>query len=113
MSVIGWKCVLLGCRRVEFETPLFQGCAVVWVAGLPSAPKGLFEGRRRKTSITIQGRFKRELAFDDVVTGQEFARPAQNLPAKWLVETVLIRVEPAPQTIASYLAMRNYKISRG
>ena len=78
-------------------TPLFQGCAVVWVAGLPSAPKGLFEGRRRKTSITIQGRFKRELAFDDVVTGQEFARPAQNLPAKWLVETVLIRVEPAPQ----------------
>ena len=60
---------------------------------MPSAPKDLFEGRRRKTSITIQGRFKHELAFDDVVTGQEFARPAQNLPAKWLVETVLIRVK--------------------
>jgi hypothetical protein len=60
--------------------------------GLPSAPEGLFEGRQRKTSVTIQGRFKQELAFEDVVTGQEFARPARNLPAKWLVETVLVRV---------------------
>ena len=80
------------CRRIEFETPLFKGCAVIWAAGLPSAPEGLFEGRRRKTSITMQGRFKQELAFEDVVTGQEFARPARNLPAKWLVETVLIKV---------------------
>ncbi len=81
----------LACRRIEFETPLFKGCAVIWAQGLPSTPKGLFDGKRRKTSITIQGRFKQELAFEDVVTGQEFGRPAQNLPAKWLVETVLIK----------------------
>lgn len=79
------------------DTPLFKGCAVIWAQGLPSSPDGLFEGKRRKTSITMQGRFKRELAFDDVVTGQEFARPAQNLPAKWLVETVLIRVSVSLQ----------------
>ena len=65
---------------------------MIWAQGLPTTPEGLFEGQRRKTSITIQGRFKRELDFEDVVTGQEFGRPAQNLPAKWLVETVLIKV---------------------
>ncbi len=90
----GYLCRLSGvaCRRIEFETPLFKGCAVIWAQGLPTTPEGLFEGQRRKTSITIQGRFKRELDFEDVVTGQEFGRPAQNLPAKWLVETVLIKV---------------------
>ena len=84
----------LACRRIEFETPLFKGCAVIWAQGLPSTPKGLFEGKRRKTSITIQGRFKQELAFEDVVTGQEFGRPAQNLPAKWLVWTMVIKARP-------------------
>ena len=30
--------------------------------------------------------------MEGVVSGQEFFRPAQNLPAKWLVDTVLIQV---------------------
>ena len=95
----------LACRRIEFETPLFKGCAVIWAQGLPSTPKGLFDGKRRKTSITIQGRFKQELAFEDVVTGQEFGRPAQNLPAKWLVETVLIKAR-ALQAPSSHFCLK-------
>lgn len=41
-------------RRIEFETDLFRGCAVIWVDGVASTPAGLFSGQRRKTSITIQ-----------------------------------------------------------
>ena len=79
-------------RSIDFETDLFKGCAVIFVAGLQSSPQGLFSGQRRRTAITVQGRFKQAIGFEDVVTGQEFSRPAQNLPAKWLVETVLIQV---------------------
>ena len=49
-------------------------------------------GKRRRTSLTFQGRFKQPLSMEAVVSGQEFFRPAQNLPAKWLVDTVLIQV---------------------
>lgn len=83
---------LVACRRIEVETDLFKGCAIIWLANLDTSPEGLFAGQRRRTAITVQGRFKQELSFDDVLTGQEFARPAKNLPAKWLVESVLIQV---------------------
>ena len=49
-------------------------------------------GKRRKTAITLQGRFQQPLSLDDLVTGQEFPRAARNLPAKWLLETVLLQV---------------------
>ena len=48
-------------------------------------------GKRRKTAITLQGRFQQPLSLDDLVTGQEFPRAARNLPAKWLLETVLLQ----------------------
>ena len=83
------------CRPVEFETDLFKGVAVIWVQGLESTPPDLFAGKNRKTSVTFQGRFKEPAGFDDVVTGQEFGRPAVNLPAKWLVESVLIKASPS------------------
>ena len=41
-------------RRIEIETDLFQGCAVIWAQNLGSSPEGLFAGERRKTSITVQ-----------------------------------------------------------
>jgi hypothetical protein len=85
-------CETLVRRRIQFETDLFRGCAVVSVLGVPSAPARLFQGQRRKTAVTVQGRFKRGVSAEDLVTGQEFARQPRNLPAKWLVETVLVRV---------------------
>ena len=89
-----WCCAR---RRIEFETDLFKGCVCVWVLGVPSAPPGLFAGQRRKTAVVVQGRFKRPLRAEEVVTGQEFGRQPRNLPAKWLVETVLVRVRrPKP-----------------
>ena len=38
-----------------------------------------------------QGRFKRALPVPDVVTGQRFSRGVRNLPARWLVEAVLMK----------------------
>lgn len=35
-----------------------------------------------------QGRFKRPLLLDDVVTGQEFDRPYKNMRGCWLMEKV-------------------------
>jgi len=74
-----------------FETELFEGRAMLWVAGLPSSPAGLFKGRQRKTSLVVQGRFKRQLPYCDVFTGQEFFRPLLDLPAKWMIN-VLLRI---------------------
>lgn len=84
---------------MEFETENFKGGAVIWVKGLGSAPPDLFAGQRRKTSITIQGRFKAPAGLDDIVTGQEFSRPAIYLPAKWLVESVLVKA-CCPRSVA-------------
>ncbi|KAI3431262.1 hypothetical protein D9Q98_004324 [Chlorella vulgaris] len=79
---------------IEFETPLFTGRACVWVRGLPGAPPPVFEGRRRRTMVTVQGRFRRPVPLDDLVTGQEFGA-VENLPPTWLVEGVLLRVARA------------------
>lgn len=38
--------------------------------GLASTPADIFAGRRRRTHVTVQGRFRAPLSFDDVVTGQ-------------------------------------------
>ena len=55
-----------GPTPVAFESDLFVGTAAVWVKGLPSAPQGLFKGKRRRSRISVQGRFKQPLSFDDV-----------------------------------------------
>ncbi len=43
----------------------------------------------------MQGRFKRALPAADVLTGQRFERGVRNLPARWLVEAVLIKARNA------------------
>ena len=62
-------------------------------ASCPTHPAGA--GRQRRSSVTFQGRFRQPLPYEGVVTGQELLRPAKNLPARWLVNTVLIRVRLA------------------
>lgn len=79
-------------RPVEFDSDGFKGRAVIWVQGLKTAPSDLFRGKQRKTSFTVQGQFKEPMDMNNVVSGQEFSRPAVNLPAKWLVESVLMKV---------------------
>ena len=43
---------------IDFESDMFAGRVMMWVKGLPSAAPDLFKGKRRRTRITVQGRFK-------------------------------------------------------
>lgn len=88
-------CCTASRRPINFDGSLFSGKAILWTKGVPSQPKHLFKGQRRKSSITIQGRFKRPVVMSHLVTGPEFTRPFVNLPAKWFVEGVLLRVSRA------------------
>ncbi|KAJ3258290.1 hypothetical protein HK103_003771 [Boothiomyces macroporosus] len=60
---------------------------------IPKPKSNYFEGRSRKYSITIQGRFKKEWNGDEVLFGADFDKPVTTLPpgisiglriAKWL-----------------------------
>lgn len=43
-----------------------------------------FAGKRRVSAVFVQGRFKRPIAFNKLLTGQTFARPLL-LPAQWII----------------------------
>ena len=62
---------LTTCRPIHFDGNLFTGCAMLWTKGVPSQPGRLFHGQRRKSSITVQGRFKRPVVMSHLVTGPE------------------------------------------
>jgi hypothetical protein len=79
-------------RPMEVESNLFKGRMLLWTKGLKTTPEGLFDRQRRKSAITLQGRFKQRLEMENVVSGPEFERPYQNLPARWFVEGVLLRI---------------------
>jgi Protein of unknown function (DUF1769) len=46
------------CRPIQFETDSFVGSAAIWVRDLPTAPADMWKGKRRRSRIAIQGRFK-------------------------------------------------------
>lgn len=79
-------------RCIHFEGSLFKGKAMLWTKGVGSQPAGLFKGQRRKSSITVQGRFTRPTVMSHLVSGPEFSRAFVNLPAKWFVEGVLMKI---------------------
>ncbi|KAK3243686.1 hypothetical protein CYMTET_46674 [Cymbomonas tetramitiformis] len=74
---------------IPFETDVFKGKFVAYVAGLENSPAHIFEGKKRKTHLIFQGQFKRELAYSEVFTGHEFHRPLKHLPPNFLIEAVL------------------------
>eukprot|EP00472_Partenskyella_glossopodia_P009823 CAMPEP_0197528650 /NCGR_PEP_ID=MMETSP1318-20131121/25909_1 /TAXON_ID=552666 /ORGANISM="Partenskyella glossopodia, Strain RCC365" /LENGTH=329 /DNA_ID=CAMNT_0043083839 /DNA_START=186 /DNA_END=1175 /DNA_ORIENTATION=- len=63
-------------KSFVFETSVFKGEAIL---RLPcEATAKYFEGKNRKSSILIQGKFKEEIGFRDVLTGQEFCHPIKS-----------------------------------
>lgn len=78
-----------GNTPIEFESPYFKGRMVVYIAGLDDSPDSIFAGRRRRLQTVVQGRFKKEVSFNDVFTGQEWFRPLLNLPSIWFVNLVV------------------------
>ncbi len=45
-----------------------------------------FRNRSRQYQWSVQGRFKKRIRFDEVVTGQEFGRPFRNTPSTRIVK---------------------------
>lgn len=73
------------------------------------------QGRKRKTHLVVQGQFKRPMRFGDVLTGQEFVRKLQHIPAlpvlnlllrmaKRLSPSMLAGLEPRPHVLAPVAA---------
>lgn len=69
----------------EIDSELFKGKMVVYMRGLDNEPHDIFNGRMRTIQITLQGKFKREIAMDELVIGQTLSRPLKNLPSRWLL----------------------------
>ncbi|KAI8463972.1 MAG: hypothetical protein J3K34DRAFT_441942, partial [Monoraphidium minutum] len=63
---------------------------LVYIKGLPSSYEPYFAGKKRRSVLMFQGRFKRPLQLSDVITGQEFDRPFKNLRGCWLMEKVVL-----------------------
>eukprot|EP00798_Chlamydomonas_sp_ICE-L_P022718 gene22718-29881_t len=84
---------------VYFETDLFKGVAIVYLKGLPSTKPAQFEGVKRHSWIAIQGKFKTPISVDTLITGQEFDRPFEGLPPRWLLDKVFLslaaRINPS------------------
>jgi hypothetical protein len=86
---------------IEFETSAFVGKCVLRFRGLSPPSSGpqrddarerldaYFGRRKRRFQVVVQGRFKREYRADRLITGHEFFKPVVNLPAKYVVKTVL------------------------
>lgn len=81
----------------EFSSELFEGKCLVRLRDNPTddpaSDHEYFLGRRRRFQAIVQGRFKKELAVSDVLTGHEFVRSLQRLPPSWMLRagTNLIR----------------------
>ncbi len=73
---------------IHFESDLFVGKMMVYLKNLPSSHEPYFDGKKRRSVLMIQGRFKKPLWVENVVSGQEFERPYSNMRGCWLMEKV-------------------------
>ncbi|KAF8820636.1 hypothetical protein IE077_002980 [Cardiosporidium cionae] len=81
-----------------FETPYFKGKILIRIGNLgETTDVSYFTGRRRHVQACIQGLFKESFSFSEVLTGQVFEEPLNNLPPSWLVKmgfAVIRRLSP-------------------
>mmetsp|Transcript_11758 Transcript_11758/g.13536 ORF Transcript_11758/g.13536 Transcript_11758/m.13536 type:complete len:354 (-) Transcript_11758:846-1907(-) len=71
----------------DFETDLFVGSVIIRIRDSPGTDS-YFEGKKRKSSFVITGRFKKELSCSTVTTGQEFCHPVKT-PGVFLSKALL------------------------
>ncbi len=73
---------------VRFESPIFQGKIASRVKNAyprSNLSTSYFKGKTRMFQWTAQGKFKKRLRFDELITGQEFDKPFRNMPSTRLV----------------------------
>ena len=96
----------------RFESPLFEGVAIVRARGIPGGAydRAYFSGRRRALQVCYQGRFRRPLPVGDMRTGHEFARPLRLPPHYRRVVALICRFVSAvvPGIVIDTTAQRPY-----
>jgi len=92
-----------------FETNLFVGTAMFRMQGLPEASE-YFDGRSRLSSVVISGKFKEELAFADVQTGQEFCKPVKR-PSQFVLKPVVKFFRLLAPLLQIYVGDQTYMLS--
>ena len=91
-----------GVATVPFDSAVAEGRITIHFRGLPSTAKAVFEGKQRQCFAAVQARFKRPVAFRDLVAGTEFRR-ALRLPQSRIVNA-------AAAWIAAKVSMRGLKL---
>lgn len=85
---------------VPIESDLFSGRAYIIMANLPDSPHDQFRWKQRKFQYVIQGKFKKDLKFSEIYTGQIFDSPLSQMPSRWVLKAALgliARLQPAMQ----------------
>ena len=77
---------------MDVETNLFKGKIILTLRGNKRLDHGsiptrsYFEGKNRISACFVQGKFKKEIPFNEVLTGQNFSKKLQNLPSSFLIQ---------------------------
>lgn len=81
---------------VPFNGPLFEGRLVSRMRDVPTedldsntntiSNEDYFQNKSRQFRWAVQGRFKKRIRFDKIVTGQQFQRPFRNAPSSSVVK---------------------------
>jgi len=96
---------------VAFTGPNFEGRLVSRMRDVSLHPCNgrhmsndeYFRNRSRQYQWTVQGRFKRRIRFDEIVTGQDFGRPFRNMPSSKMVKKGLdLLKHKLPETFEWY-----------
>lgn len=74
----------------NFESSLFVGKMLIRLKDVKDdneeGTESYFADRHRKFQVIVQGKFKRNLPVNDVVTGHEFTHSLKRLPPKFILE---------------------------
>ena len=100
-------------RTFPINSAHFEGRMLVLLRNAPCAEQSrldaYFEGHRRVSVNYVQGRFKRRLPMDQVMTGQTFRRPFVNMPSQMLIKVAFGFLRGlAPNLHADVTSVRPY-----
>jgi len=85
------------CPAIPIDGPWFIGHAYLLIAGVDGAPTAeYFKGKSRQIQVVVQGRYRTEVPFAQVYTGQAWDEPLASAPPQWL-EVMLTPVLKALQ----------------
>eukprot|EP00591_Stephanopyxis_turris_P004379 CAMPEP_0195521852 /NCGR_PEP_ID=MMETSP0794_2-20130614/19492_1 /TAXON_ID=515487 /ORGANISM="Stephanopyxis turris, Strain CCMP 815" /LENGTH=679 /DNA_ID=CAMNT_0040651485 /DNA_START=112 /DNA_END=2148 /DNA_ORIENTATION=+ len=89
----------------QFESELFVGKCLLRVRDLPTShdPAGdqeYFAGRQRRFQSIVQGKFKKQLRVNHVLTGHEFHKPLHRLPPRWILSAGIKLIQRLAQGVS-------------